>query len=101
MGWSVTKVSQIIDLYMSTSNNENYDDNDKDESRGERQEKGKSFRGGKKKQRDKWYGYDDKDFQRWWHREGKELFGGRDIDDTQQAREAYEYWESIGKPTLK
>jgi len=83
---------------MGTSNNGSYDDDKEEESRGQ---KGKSFRGGKKKQRDKWYGYDNKDFQRWWHREGKEQFGGRDIDDAQQAKEAYEYWESIGKPTIK
>ncbi|NJO60542.1 MAG: DUF4157 domain-containing protein [Richelia sp. RM2_1_2] len=63
--------------------------------------KGESFRGGSKKDRDKWYGYNEKNFQRWWHREGKEQFGGRDIDDAQQAKEAYEYWESIGKPTIK
>ena len=85
---------------MSTSNNEN-SDYANEESRGGRGEKGKSFRGGKKKQRDKWYGYDNKDFQRWWHREGKEQFEGRDIDNAQQAQEIYEYWESIGKPTVK
>lgn len=83
---------------MGSTENGSYDDYKEEESRGE---KGKRFRGGKKKQRDKWYGYDDKDFQRWWHREGKEQFGGRDIDNAQEATEAYEYWESIGKPTIE
>ena len=33
--------------------------------------KGKEFRGGKQSDRDQWYGYNDKQFQRWWHRKGK------------------------------
>ena len=33
--------------------------------------RGKEFRGGKKKDRDSWYGINDKEFQKWWEREGK------------------------------
>ncbi|KYC38715.1 hypothetical protein WA1_36715 [Scytonema hofmannii PCC 7110] len=85
---------------MSANNNENYDDEEMS-SGGQKGEKGKSFRGGKKKKRDNWYGYNDKDFQKWWHRIGKEEFGGRDTDNAQQAKEVYEYWELIGKPIIK
>jgi hypothetical protein len=85
---------------MSANNHENYD-NEEISLGSQKGEKGKSFRGGKKKKRDNWYGYTNKDFQRWWHRKGKEEFGGRDLDNAQQAKEVYEYWESIGKPSLK
>jgi RHS repeat-associated protein len=64
-------------------------------------QKGTSLRGGKKAQRDKWYGKNDKDFQRWWHREGKGEFGGRDIDNTQDAQEAWDHWEQAGRPKVK
>ncbi len=67
----------------------------------ERREKGKNFRGGSKKQRDNWYGFNDKDFQRWWHREGKEEFGGRDIDNREEAQEYFEHWISIGRPKVR
>ncbi|MBD2777037.1 hypothetical protein [Iningainema tapete] len=63
--------------------------------------KGESFRGGKKRKRDKWYGYDDQDFQRWWHRQGKAEYGGRDLDNAEEARQAYEDWVSRGKPKVK
>lgn len=64
-------------------------------------EKGKEFRGGSKKERDKWYGYNDKDFQNWWHREGKKDFGGKDIDNANEAREAWETWNYLGRPNAK
>lgn len=63
-----------------------------------RGEKGKSFRGGSKAQRDNWYGYNDKNFQRWWHREGKREFGGNDIDNKSEADVAYKRWVELGKP---
>ncbi|MFD1246124.1 hypothetical protein [Paralysiella testudinis] len=53
-------------------------------------EKGTGLRGGSKKDRDKWYGYNDKEFQRWWHREGKTDFGGKDIDNSNEAKAAWE-----------
>ena len=62
--------------------------------------KGKEFRGGSKKQRDNWYGYNDKDFQNWWHRQGKAEYGC-DIEDAAMAKEVYEYWEELGKPKVK
>jgi hypothetical protein len=71
-------------------------DEDADNGRGE---KGKSFRGGKKKDRDNWYGFDDPDFQNWWHRVGKQEFGhGKDLDNRQQAQAAFNYWVQQGKP---
>jgi len=63
--------------------------------------KGKTFRGGSKKRRDNWYGYNDKQFQRWWHREGKAAAGGDDIDNAQEAKAAYDEWVSLGKPNVK
>ena len=73
--------------------------NGNDEEKGGRGEKGKSFRGGKKKDRDNWYGFDDPDFQNWWHRVGKQEFGnGKDLDNRQQAQAAYAYWVKQGKP---
>ncbi|MBE6066117.1 MAG: hypothetical protein E7211_00235, partial [Clostridium lundense] len=63
--------------------------------------KGKSFRGGKKGSRDKWYGYNNKDFQNWWHREGKDEFGGNDIEDKKMVEKVFNYWDSIGKPRVK
>ncbi len=64
--------------------------------------KGKCFRGGKKKNRDNWYGKNEKEFQKWWHREGKKEFNdGMDIEDAANAQEAFDYWESIGKPKVK
>lgn len=60
--------------------------------------KGKEFRGGTKSSRDNWYGYNDKDFQNWWHREGKKEFGGNDIDNSAKAKAVYDYWVMIGKP---
>jgi hypothetical protein len=77
--------------------NDDYEEND-DNTRGK---KGQRFRGGSKNQRDVWYGYNDKNFQRWWHRQGKREFGIGDIDNAEQAQEAYRYWEQIGRPTLK
>jgi RHS repeat-associated protein len=63
--------------------------------------KGKIFRGGSKAQRDNWYCFDDKGFQRWWHREGKKEFGGNDIEDAAEAKEAFEVWNQLGRPTPK
>lgn len=63
--------------------------------------KGSSFRGGSKKTRDAWYGYNDKEFQNWWHRSGKEEFGRGDIENAAEAKEAYDYWISIGSPQVK
>ncbi|HEY0147615.1 MAG TPA: polymorphic toxin-type HINT domain-containing protein [Allosphingosinicella sp.] len=63
-------------------------------------EKGRTFRGGKKSSRDKWYGYNDKAFQRWWHRDGKLEFG-RDLDSADEVKQAFDYWREIGAPTPK
>lgn len=69
---------------------------------GGRAEKGKGFRGGGKSTRDKWYGYDKhKGFVKWWHRQGKKEFDYKDIDNAQDAKEAFEYWVQIGKPVPK
>jgi RHS repeat-associated protein len=63
--------------------------------------KGETFRGGSKSQRDNWYGYDNKDFQNWWHRSGKAEFGGSDIDSAKEAKQVFDYWKSIGSPKVK
>ena len=78
------------------------DDDHYDDEPKKRGEKGQTFRGGKKSQRDNWYGQNDKDFQKWWHREGKADFnGGRDIQNSQNAQDAMKYWKDIGKPVPK
>lgn len=64
--------------------------------------KGKTFRGGSKQTRDNWYGYDrDQRFVRWWHRQGKQEFGGNDIDSAAEAKVIYEHWVQLGKPVPK
>ncbi|MBQ7171523.1 MAG: RHS repeat-associated core domain-containing protein [Clostridia bacterium] len=61
--------------------------------------KGKSFRGGSKKQRDKWYGYNDKGFQKWFERVGKKRFNYNfDIESREEAEELYKLWLELGKP---
>ena len=78
------------------------DDDDYIDEPKKRGEKGQTFRGGKKAQRDNWYGQNDKDFQKWWHREGKADFnGGRDIQNSKNAQDAMKYWKDIGKPVPK
>jgi RHS repeat-associated protein len=72
-----------------------YDDYDVNTSK---PKKGKEFRGGSKKQRDNWYGYDNKDFQKWWEKYGKKDWGGSDIDTREIADEAYNQWVQLGKP---
>ena len=62
------------------------------------------FSGGKKKQRDSWFGLENKpDFQafrRWWHRNGKHSHGGADIANASEALERYDEWVSLGRPTV-
>ena len=71
-----------------------------DEGNEKRGEKGKTFRGGSKKQRDNWYGYNDRKFQNWWHREGKRDWG-KDIDNAAEAKAAWDEWNALGKPNPK
>ena len=73
-------------------------DLDDDDDTPQRGEKGKTFRGGKKTDRDNWYGYDDPDFQNWWHRDGKQ---GRDIQNADDAKNAFDQWVSEGRPKPK
>jgi hypothetical protein len=68
------------------------------EVKGAKALKGKSFRGGPKKLRDNWYGFKDKDFQRWWHRKGKAEWGNTDITTKEMAEEVYRAWVESGKP---
>ena len=75
----------------------NNDDCSWGSSGGNKGNKGKKFRGGKKKDRDKWYGYNDKKFQDWWHRSGKKEWG-QDIEDPKMAKEIWDYWNDIGQP---
>jgi RHS repeat-associated protein len=46
---------------------------------------------------DKWYGYNDKKFQQWYHRQYKE--GGGDIQASKDViKDAYEEWQEEGCP---
>lgn len=67
---------------------------------GRHPQKGKEFRGGKKKNRNNWYRKNDKDFQKWWERKGKKEWGGDDISDSKMADEVYKDWIDSGKPTV-
>ena len=73
--------------------------NDKTRSKAQNKTKGHTFRGGKKKDRDQWYGYDNKDFRKWWHREGSKQYG-INID-----KETIEYiwreWNELGRTKVK
>jgi len=85
-------------LMMSGNRGDDWDD----EGWGPEKAKGQTFRGGRKSTRDNWYGFDrDKDFVKWWHRQGKAEFGGNDIDNAAEAKVVYDYWISIGKPVPK
>jgi hypothetical protein len=42
-----------------------------------------------------------KDFQNWWHREGKKDFGGNDLDNAGEAAEAFQIWRDLGSPKVK
>lgn len=60
-----------------------------------RGEKGRSLRGGKKKDRDSFYGLESKpdfnEFRDWWHRVGKQ---GRDLLNKAEAEEAYREFQA-------
>ena len=65
--------------------------------------KGKEFRGGSKKQRDRWFGYENnKPFQKWVERVGKRKYNsGHDIYDKMIADRLYKIWKSLGSPFPK
>ncbi len=64
--------------------------------------KGKSFRGGKKSQRDQWYGHNERAFQKWYERVGKGQYNnGMDIDCKATADKLYEIWKELGSPFPK
>lgn len=68
------------------------DDGDPRNARGAR---GESFRGGKKKDRDQWFGLETKPdfeaFKLWWHRVGKQ---GKDLTCKADADKAYEAFKA-------
>ena len=66
-------------------------------------EKGKEFRGGSKKQRDKWYGYENnKPFKKWFERIGKKQYNGNaDIDSKDVADALFETWKDLKSPFPK
>ena len=87
-------------VYKATSNSgKNNKKNNSTSNKGK--QKGKEFRGGKKKDRDKWYGYNNKDFQKWWEKKGKKEWGGQDIQNKKMAKEVYDDWVESGKPKVK
>jgi hypothetical protein len=64
-----------------------------------------TFKGGKQKDRDSWFGVDKRlggsDFKHWWHRSGKDQFGGEDLKTKKDVEEAYAWWEAEGRPKVK
>jgi hypothetical protein len=60
------------------------------------------FHEGSQRQRDCWFGIDKQpdfdDFERRWHRRGKRLYGGENIQDREQAREIYGDRIHAGRP---
>jgi len=61
--------------------------------------KGKSFRGGNKKQRDGLINKFEKDFQRWFHRDWK--VDGDPNASYKEIYDAYKTWVELGKPKAK
>lgn len=59
----------------------------------------KPFKGGTKKRRDNWHGYEDIDFQNWWHQE-KQKTGSRDLQSKEEVKKMYNYWCLIGCPKI-
>ena len=65
-------------------------------------QKGKEFRGGSKKTRDKWFGNNDKNFQKWYERYGKKYYNdGFDIDSRSEMEMLYDIWKILGRPRMK
>lgn len=66
---------------------------------------GVGFRGGKKRQRDRWYGADQKpdfkDFKRWYHRTAKKNRSGRDIRSREEVEDLYDEWTDAERPMVK
>jgi hypothetical protein len=52
------------------------------------------FRGGRQRARDPWYGYDDKEFQRWAHGE-KQKTGMRRNMTKGEIEELWKEWEGL------
>lgn len=91
--------SEINDLADEYDEYSKYDD---EGGRGPAKIKGKTFRGGKKKNRDKWYGFDkDQEFVDWWHRQGKKEHGGMDIEDADEAGRIYQDFLDSKRPKVK
>lgn len=66
------------------------------------QDKANRFRGGRKSARDRLFGVGDKEFWRWFHRQGKGRTGASDdLDDTDQVRRLYDEWKRLGRPQAK
>ena len=65
--------------------------------------KGQEFRGGSKKTRDKWYGYENNQaFKKWFERVGKRKYNyGMDIDCKEIADYLFQLWKELGSPFPK
>jgi len=65
----------------------------------------RGFRGGKVHARDRWFGLerrkDFENFRRWWHRRGKNEFGGEDLKNPNEAKAAYDAWAAAGRPKAR
>lgn len=60
----------------------------------------KEFRGGKKRTRDKWYGFEGKsdfeEFKRWFHKVAKKQRNYRDVLSREEMEEYYDEWKTAG-----
>lgn len=63
------------------------------------------LRGGKAGRRDRWYGLEERDdfadFKRWWHRQGKDEAGGKDLESREETEAAYAEWVDRDRPTAR
>jgi hypothetical protein len=63
------------------------------------------LRGGKIGRRDRLYGLPGRPgferFWQWWHKKGKHLHGGIDIQDRADAKERWDEWVQEGRPSAK
>ena len=59
------------------------------------------LRPGKQHHRDRDFGIKDPDFWHWWHREGKDAYGGEDMKPEDDPQKIYREWKADGSPVPK
>ncbi len=102
--YAIENQNLVVINYSNGQYNDDYDDQYDDlyDERYRNKNKrniGKEYRGGDKKNRDKTYGINEPEFWKWWEKK-KAKEGGKDIENMNDAKEAYAQWVSEGKPDV-